>query len=296
VALEASASDVRLGVAVLSYEPGATIIEGLRSVLASSQHLSEVLVVDNASTKDSLEPLRAAYPQVRLLSRETNDGYGVAMNEAGKALASNGCNLLMFMTQDLLIADGCVEALLTALSERRGAGIVGPVIALRSSPETVWSAGGQIGRFGRPRHIEAAAALQTLSRMDRSAAWLDGACLLMTTETFKAVGGFREDLFLYCEDIDICLRVRDVGGSCTCVGSALAYQEPSMTPPYLAARIRLLVVGGRALIGLLFENLARLVRWGFVASERRRAWLMLRGGLDAAWGRRLNRSLALQRP
>ena len=43
-------------------------------------------------------------------------------------------------------------------------------------------------------------------------AWVSGAAMIVGREAFRAAGGFDENLFLYKEDEDLCLRLREAGG------------------------------------------------------------------------------------
>lgn len=44
-----------------------------------------------------------------------------------------------------------------------------------------------------------------------SADWVNGACMFFRVDTFRALGGFDERYFMYCEDADICLRLQLMG-------------------------------------------------------------------------------------
>lgn len=42
--------------------------------------------------------------------------------------------------------------------------------------------------------------------------WLAGMCLLIRSDAFRALRGFNERYFMYCEDVDLCLRAQLAGG------------------------------------------------------------------------------------
>lgn len=50
--------------------------------------------------------------------------------------------------------------------------------------------------------------------------WLAGMCLLIRSEAFRALGGFDERYFMYCEDVDLCLRAQLGGGRLRRISSA----------------------------------------------------------------------------
>lgn len=50
--------------------------------------------------------------------------------------------------------------------------------------------------------------------------WIAGMCMLFDRESFSEVGGFDERYHLYCEDIDICLRLHRLGRAVSWVQSA----------------------------------------------------------------------------
>ena len=41
--------------------------------------------------------------------------------------------------------------------------------------------------------------------------WISGAAIFTSKKTFNQLGGFDEDYFMYCEDVDFCLRARKAG-------------------------------------------------------------------------------------
>jgi N-acetylglucosaminyl-diphospho-decaprenol L-rhamnosyltransferase len=285
-----------LGVAILSYRPGFELSETVRDVLASGVSSDRILIVDNDSPREMLVPVRSSYPDVHILVMEQNVGYGGAMNRAAADLRDRGCSELLFLTQETKLAAGALARLKEHLDSQPTLGLVGPLLGRLSAPGQVWSAGGTLTAVtGKPIHLHAGDSVAACAAGLTEVQWLDGACLLLREAAFREAGGFREDLFLYWEDVHIAREVRRAGWGVACATDALAFQEPSMTPPYLMARNRALVLGLRGMLGAA-SDVARWAARDRAIGRGSRAGLGAAGLFDALRGGRLDRSRALVRP
>jgi N-acetylglucosaminyl-diphospho-decaprenol L-rhamnosyltransferase len=61
--------------------------------------------------------------------------------------------------------------------------------------------------------------------------WVSGACLLMRRSLLERLGGFDERFFMYCEDIDLCRRVRDEGFDIVFEPDSVAVHEGGASAP-----------------------------------------------------------------
>ena len=68
--------------------------------------------------------------------------------------------------------------------------------------------------------------------------WVSGACMLVRRETLERLGGWDEGFFLYCEDIDLCRRVHDLGLE--------VHYEPGATVTHPGGRLRIPIVDAAA--------------------------------------------------
>lgn len=52
---------------------------------------------------------------------------------------------------------------------------------------------------------------RVLKRRETRVDWVNGACLVLPRQVWQELGGFDSAYFMYCEDVDLCLRVRLLG-------------------------------------------------------------------------------------
>ncbi len=191
--------------------------------LASVAGLGPVVVVDNASTDRSVEI--AAEHGAHVLRNADNAGFGTACNQ-GAAVARTP--YIFFLNPDARVLEDAVPSLLSVVRESSAVAAAGPILV---DPH---------GRVEAPR-------MGTLLEEDGHASntgvlteptetgFLSGAALLVDRAAFQKIRGFDEQIFLYLEDDDLCLRLRVAGYELRLVpGARIEHAQGTSTPPSLA--------------------------------------------------------------
>ncbi len=178
------------------------------SLLASlPQDLSfEVIFADDGSTDGTRSWLASLDDaRVQFILNNRNYGYAITNNLAVKQAKGRYLGLL---NNDLLFEPGWFEPMLAALNTTSlNAGVVGNV-QHRMADKSLDHAGVALMPSGKFEHIAADPGAHTLPTPVYA---VTGACMLMRRSDFEAEGGFDEVFVNGCEDIDLCLKVRQAG-------------------------------------------------------------------------------------
>ncbi len=181
---------------------------------------ASVVLSDNASTDDSIAVAASAWPGVIIVSSPTNRGYAAAINAGVRAAPP--AQAVVVLNDDIRLAPGAIEPMLRGL-EDPGVGVVVPMLtdgdgrllkSQRREP-TILRALGEAILGGRAASRSSAtseivqpdAAYQT----ECDVAWASGCAWAISEACWSAVGPWDESLFLYGEDLDYALRVKDAG-------------------------------------------------------------------------------------
>jgi GT2 family glycosyltransferase len=220
---------IDLSIIVVSYNTRALLQACLQS-LSSTLYRLQLIVVDNASQDESAAMIRSEFPDVLLIDNNRNKGFGAACN------------------QGLQASEGRYALILNADIEATENGIDGLIEFMDTHPEAT-GCGGKLFNPDGTLQPSCAADLslwavfceQTLlsKAFPRTRlfggywrTWWDfsetieveqimGACLLMRRDAAGEFVRFDEDYFLYCEDTDLCYRLRRAGGKLFYVHDAL---------------------------------------------------------------------------
>ncbi|ABS64948.1 glycosyl transferase family 2 [Parvibaculum lavamentivorans DS-1] len=174
----------------------------------------EVIVVDNASTDDSLRI--AEKNGARCIRSEVNLGYGAACNLG--AAESRG-DYILFLNPDAILLNDALDKLLSTVDDNPGACAAGP--------KFVDGAGGGTWRFQSILHPLKKGIVYPPAEPEGNCCLplLTGAAILCRRDAFETAGGFDENIFLYYEDDDICRRLTSAGHSLIYVPEAEVYHE-----------------------------------------------------------------------
>ena len=167
----------------------------------------EVLVANDGST-DATAQLLATIPNLRLVNQPENLGFLRNCNAA--AAHANG-RLLVLLNNDVQVTAGWLGALVDCLESSPDIGAVGPRVVYPSG--WLQEAGTRLLRDGCSEMI----GLNDLPQLpryqySRDVDYCSGACLLLRTADFARLRGFDECFApAYCEDSDLCMRLRAEG-------------------------------------------------------------------------------------
>ena len=210
-------------VVCVTYNSAAVIRAFLAALPAALDGVAtwRVVVVDNASSDDTVATVRREAPWVTLVKAPGNVGYAAGINLAlAECLGRRGVYVL---NPDAVPSPGSVARLLAVTEQDAGVGIAVPMVltddgtlkfSLRREPTLLRAAGEAVlgghraARFPRwgdlirdPSHYVEGA----------TADWATGAALFVSRAAIDAVGPWDERYFLYSEETEYALRVRDAG-------------------------------------------------------------------------------------
>ncbi len=195
----------------------------------------EVIVVDDASSDDTLDVLAAYRDRVRSIRLSPNAGFGAACN-TGAAMAK--APYVIFLNNDTVPQAGWLDALLADADAHPDAAVIGSRLLFPDG--TIQHAGVTIGADGFPHHLYAGfpgdhPAVVT----SRPMKMVTAACMLVRADAFRAVGGFDRGFVNGWEDSDLCLRLGEAGyGVRYCAESVVYHLESASRDPHAARELR----------------------------------------------------------
>ena len=279
-----AAARPRVDVIIPTYNGAALLAACLDALRAQTYRDFAVLVVDDGSTDDTATLLAAHYPEVRVLRRERNGGLAVTCN-AG--IAATTGELVCLLNNDTEPEPGWLAALVAALDAAPWAASAASKLLLFDRRDTLHSAGDGFTITGLPvnRGVwrrdrgQYDAEQEVFGPCAGAALYRRAALARVSTDRERPLD---EDLFMYCEDVDLNWRLQLAGERGVFAPAARVYHHLSATgggslASYYVARNLLLVLAKDVPGTLLRRYWPRVV-----ATQAGRAWRAARAWRGAA--------------
>jgi GT2 family glycosyltransferase len=215
-----------VAVVILNWNGQALLRQFLPSVLAGSDD-ARIIVVDNASTDDSLAVLAAEFPTVEILRHAENLGFCGGYNQALQQIQAR---YYVLLNSDVAVTPGWLRPLRELLERNPAVAACQPKILAYAAPDTfeyAGAGGGYLDRLGYPfcRGRLFDTLEKDLGQYDdaRPVAWATGACMLVRAEAWHALGGLETAFFAHMEEIDLCWRLWNAGRQVWYHGGSAVY-------------------------------------------------------------------------
>jgi N-acetylglucosaminyl-diphospho-decaprenol L-rhamnosyltransferase len=213
-------SDPRVTIVIVAHSERAELERCLGSIRDYARMPVQIVLIDNASTDDTVAWAREDHPEVEIVELEKNIGVAARQYGLGRARAP----LTMFLDSDAALTAGALPAMVAALDQHPDWGLIGPRLVgddgrlqlssrrfpplslplARRPPLSRWLEDSRLVR----RHLMA----DVDHDLVRPVLYVLGACQIFRTELAGAAGPFADWIFLGPDDADWCFRLRDAGG------------------------------------------------------------------------------------
>ena len=209
-----------ISVIIVSANSGRWLESCLRTLFDRAGDIDlDVVVVAAGCTDDTVSLVQREFPKARVLVCE-NRGFAHANNVA---LRTIGAEWVLFLNPDTEDPEGTLEQMASIMLQRPSVGIAavrqvtgeGEVFpTIRRFPNALRTLFEALGSERYPFHAEWMGERVLDPRAyDREGEcdWTTGAFMFVRREALASAGYLDERFFLYCEEIDFCLRVKQAG-------------------------------------------------------------------------------------
>lgn len=196
---------------VLNWNAADETIACVLSLLKSSYSNLQVVIVDNASTDNSVEKLSCHFPKITLLKNTYNAGYSGGNNLGIQWALDIDADYVLVINNDVVVTPELINELLKCIQKDKKIGVVTGKVYYKNDPERIYSGAGKFIRW-RCTGVNRGTLFGGSRQHDREqfVNYICGALFLARIEVFKTLGLLDEKFFMYCEDIEFSRRVSSI--------------------------------------------------------------------------------------
>ena len=228
---------IQVSIIIPNFNGKQFLTDCLNSITKQNFSLYEVIIIDNASTDESVEYIKDNYAEFTLIQNLENLGFATAVNQGIKA---SNAEYVFLLNNDTELEVECVSNLLNCIDNDETIFSVSSKMIQNQDRNLIDDAGDEYTILGFTQKV----GNNKSSELYRSKREIFSACAgaaIYRRGIFDIIGYFDENFFAYMDDVDISYRARIYGFKCVYCPDALVYHHVSATSgsKYNAFKIRL---------------------------------------------------------
>lgn len=231
----------RVAIVILNWNGWKDTLPCLDSLTELKGPPPRVYVVDNGSADESAARIedwrrgRADRDRFILLRSTENLGFSGGNNLGIRRAFDEGAEFVWLLNNDTTVAGDSLTALVRVALEDASIGAVGSLILTERDPETINSAGILVSPFTMAARLLGMNEKRADPRFNvqRDVDAVSGCSLFLRASALRGVGSMEERYFLYCEEVDLALRLKKAGYRCVFApGSVVFHKQWGSIQPY----------------------------------------------------------------
>lgn len=211
-----------LSVIIVSYNTKKLTIDCLRSIFFQKTNIKfDVWLVDNNSHDQTVDSVKKLFPKVNIIKNTQNLGFSKGNNLALKKISSE---YVLLLNSDTKIEDYTFDRLFNFAKKLDFAVVSCKLVNIDGSFQhnagelpslfniIIWLSG--IDDLFKKFKIVLPSYHLTDERHfkdDKQVGWVSGTAMFISRDVFKKVGYLDENIFMYTEDVEFCLRAKIAG-------------------------------------------------------------------------------------
>ena len=220
--------NVHIKILILNWNKAFLTEQCLNSLKNLKYDNFSTLVIDNASTDNSVSMIRNKFPDVELLVLDKNYGFARGYNLAIKYLKKKYNDFVLILNNDTIVDPNLLNELTNELEKYGKSNFYCPIIHYLDNQDIIWYAGGNVNlRLGQLSHNSIRE--KNIGQFSKTfiTDYATGCCILTSVKTFEDLNGFDNNFNMYGEDVDLCLRANLKGIKSYVVPNARIYHMVS---------------------------------------------------------------------
>jgi len=192
----------------------------IQSISGLNEIVFDIILVDNASTDDSLLKLKEEFPYVQFIQASNNLGFTGGNNVGIKKALELNYEYVLLLNNDVFVDLNFLYLLVNYLDFNQDVGATQPIIYHHPDRYKIWNGGGKVNRvIGKIDSCQ----YHNSENFPKEIDWISGCAFMVRTSVLNQVGLFNEKYFAYYEDVDLSFRIREAGYKLMLIPSSVIY-------------------------------------------------------------------------